>query len=140
MIPTVGLHKFLDALKRREPHCRAHFCHLAVRPYVDDVVIAAESEVAHQPHLFGQNVVVGQHSATFERVEEFRGMKAEDLATPEATDRIAFVGASKRMSRIEHKLQISAARNRFQSFNITRASPRMKPEYADGSWRNHLFD
>src|SRR5207245_8818496 len=111
-----------------------------VRAYIDDVVIATEAEVAHQPQRFSENVVGGQHSAAFERGEEFRGMQAEDLATPEATDRIAFVGASKRMSRIEHKLQISAARNRFQSFNITRASPGMNPDDAAGPWRNHFLD
>jgi hypothetical protein len=39
-----------------------------------------EPQVAHQAHLFGQVVVVGQDCAALEGVEELGGAKAQHLA------------------------------------------------------------
>ena len=69
-----------------QPHRRIDLRHLAVGAWMDDVVVTDEAEVAHQPHGFGQLVVVGDHGAALEGIEYLGGMEAEYLAAAEAAD------------------------------------------------------
>ena len=101
VVATVRLYEFINAFQRSESHGSTDFRHFAVRADVDDVVVAAETEIAHEAHLFGQDIVVGQDRAALKGIEELGGVEAEDLATSEAADRFALVGAAEGVGRVE---------------------------------------
>ena len=140
MIAAIDRHEFGDTFQRGESHGGAHFGHFAIRANVDDVVIAAEAEIAHEAHLRGQRIVVGHDGAALKGIEELRSVEAEDLATSEAADGFASVGAAKCVGRIKQELQVSPARNRFQCVDVARAAPDMYADDAAGAGRNHFLD
>src|SRR5579872_2035779 len=140
MIAAVGFYKFVDAFERGEAHSRADFGHLTVRANVNHVVVTAEAEIAHQAHLCGQGVVIGENGATLKSVKELCGMEAEDLATPKAANQFAFVGAAKGVGRIEQELQIAAASDGFERFDVAWTSPGVNADDSGSARSNHALD
>ena len=97
VVAPVACDELVEFFKIGQTHGGRDLRHLSVRPRVDHVVVAGEAEVAHEPHLFGQRVVVGYDGPAFEGVEEFRRVKAEYLAFTESAEQLAAEAATESM-------------------------------------------
>ena len=84
MVACVDGHHFIEAIQVRQPHGCTRLDHLTVGAWMNDVVIAGESEVAHQAHGLGQFVIVRSDGATFHGIEGLGGVEAEDFALSKA--------------------------------------------------------
>ena len=101
---------FVDHVEVREPHGRAHLVHLAVRALGDDVVVAGEPEVAHQPDGVGEVVVVRDDRAALDGVEELGGVEAQDLGVAERCRPAAPCGDAERVCGVEDQVGCRSSR------------------------------
>src|ERR1700685_1286690 len=139
VVATVCLYEFLHALQGSKSHGSTDFRHFAVGADVDDVVVAAEAEVSHKAHLFGQDLVVGQTRTALKGIKELGGMEAEDFATSEAADQFALVRAPESVGGVEKELQIAIPGDGLQSSDVACASPSMHSNDSAGARRNHFL-
>lgn len=104
VIAMIDDNKLVDAFERGEAHGGADFGHFSVRADVNHVVVTAEAEIAHQAHLRGQGVVIGENRATLKSVKELCGVEAEDFAATEAANQFAFIRAAECVGGVKQKL------------------------------------
>src|SRR5436190_13609874 len=118
VVRAVHVDELLDALEVRDPHRRGDLAHLPVRADRDDVVVAGEPEVRHQPHLPRERRVIRSDRAAFERVEELRCVKAEDLRRAEVADHHAAARAAECVRRVEEQRELVTLRNARQRLDV----------------------
>src|ERR1051326_7336017 len=125
---------------RPQAHRGAYLRHLAVSSRVDHLIVTGKSEVAHQPHFFGQRVVICHHRAALETVDEFRRVKTEDLARAKAADGSTATGTTKRVSGVIHDFQLPAASDVLNGLSFTRPSPEVDSDDSAGARRDQALD
>src|SRR5581483_1763545 len=94
VVPTVDADELPGAFQRGQSHGGGDFAHLAVGPEMNHPVVPGETEVLHQPDSGRQIVIVRDYRAPLKRVQELRGMEAEDLGVAEVADHQPLVCAA----------------------------------------------
>jgi hypothetical protein len=97
----------------------------AVRPQVRDTVLAREAEVAHEAELLRELRVVGDHRSAFQRVQELRRMKAEDLAGAIASNAAPVGLNTESMAGVEHEWQPVTIGDLGECVHVTWLAPKV---------------
>ena len=114
-----------NALKIRDPHCRAYFSHLAVSADVDDIVITRKAEVFHQPDFARQLIAISGDGTPLESVQEFCGVKTQNLSVAKTSDHAALIRTTKSVSCIEEQGQTMLVCDLGESGDVAWSSPHM---------------
>lgn len=140
VVAPVGGDYGIDVLEVGQTHRCADLDHLAVGSRVDHVVEAGKSEVAHQAHLVGQRIVVGNDGPAFKGVEKLGGVKAQHFAGAKIADHRAAQAAAEGMGRVVHQLELELVGDGLQFGMCCTPAPQMNANDARGMRRDHAPD
>jgi hypothetical protein len=92
---------------------------------VHDLVESGESEVPYQTGRLRQIIIIGDDGASFEGIEKFGGVKAEDLGASESTNHFPAGGATEGMGGVEEQLQAVPGSEGLQGLDGASLPPEM---------------
>src|SRR5262249_18369805 len=128
--PTVGFvvasidgDELIERFEPGQPHRRGDLAHLPVGSDINDIVIAGESKIVHQPDSRSKLVIVRRNSSALKRVEELGSVKAEYLRFAEVADHPSIVRTAESVSGIEHQLQVAAVSNFTEGVDLAWSPP-----------------
>jgi len=104
------------------------------------IVVTGKPEIFHQADFGSQRVIVGRHHPALKGIDEFGGVKTENLGFAEIPNHLTFVGTTERMGRVKNELEIATIGDFNQFVDGARPAPEMDPDDTRCFWRDQAFN